>query len=397
MLWLTFFAALAAAQNNSIISIPQSLTYYIPASNFSSVLTYEWANGTTTTNATTNSLLRNAAGSTFISYSNEFLNLIGDSPQISSIYCPNASLNCAFESGVWLPDINEVWFSPPVYGYPNQLEGLYGFNLNSNSSRKVPINQTVYANGGYLFGPKAWFASNEPNGGVPSSIYSVDTRTLEVEELINSYFGIPFPSVDEPVWVTRGNDSYLFFTGVSFQSFLPNYPMGNLSNAVWRFDAQTHVLQPVIDRTVIRTPNGIRVSSDQNTLYVTNTEEISQVGAGEGKSSTGVPAIYKFDLTADAYPINGRIWGMARTGIPDGLHVDDAGRVWTGEGGGIVVRNFRGQVIGEVNMVALQHPTSYPIANFALAGNKLVIGAFNRVILIQLNETVVARNSSIIN
>lgn len=393
-------AASAAAQNSSITSIPDYLAYYIPSDNFTSEISEEWAGSTTTSNTSVKALLAAAATSTFISYTDEFLSIIGDAPSITTIPCPAAISNCAFEAGVWIPDTDEVWFAPSTYDWPDFDEGITAFNLNNNSAHKLDTNKPSYANGGYYFDGKVWFASNTANGGTPSTIFSMDaTPPHNVEPLINSYFGVPFPTADEPVWVTRGNDKYLFFTGVCFDAFLDDYPAGPLPNAVWRFDPQTGTLQPVIDRSSLNTPNGIRVSPDQRTLYVTNSEQYALSGGGAGNNaSTAIPGIYKFELDEDAYPVNGRLWGLARTHIADGLHVDDRGRVWTGEGGGIVVRNAKGKVLGEVNALALPKPADAgPIANFALAGNKLVIGAFTQAIVITLNENILSEDSVIVN
>ncbi|KAH6646719.1 hypothetical protein BKA67DRAFT_580384 [Truncatella angustata] len=391
---------LVAALNNSIVSIPDSLTYYIPADNFTTEITGEWANSTTTTNSTVNSLFESAKDATFISYSDEFLSIIGEDPSITSILCPGEDDNCAFEAGVYIPDADEVWFTPSPYGWPDLEEGIFAFSLQNNSARKLDTTEPIYGNGAYLFDDKVWFASSQPNGGIPSSIFSVDVASPHnVEPVLNSYFGIPFPTLDEPVWVTHGDDRYMLFTGVSFDHFLTGYPTGPMPNAVWRFDPQTGTLQPVIDRSAINTANGIRVSPDHKTLYVTNSETLSQSGGGEGNNaSTAVPGIYKFELDDEAYPINGRLWGLARTNIADGLHVDDQGRVWTGEGGGIVVRNSKGKVLGEINALALASAAVVgPIANFALAGNKLAIGAFDRVVVITLNETLIGSSSTIVN
>jgi gluconolactonase len=69
-------------------------------------------------------------------------------------------------------------------------------------------------------------------------------------------------------------------------------------------------------------------------VYVTDNGEVSAVGGGA--SNFSAPAIYSYDLDEEMLLCNRTLFGQAREGIADGIHVDDAGRVWTAEGEGIV-------------------------------------------------------------
>lgn len=62
--------------------------------------------------------------------------------------------------------------------------------------------------------------------------------------------------------------------------------------------------------------------------------------------------------------------------VPDGIKCDNFGNVWTGEGGGIVVRNSRGKILGQFNAGPLTQGKSLltkDMANFGLAGDTLVV------------------------
>ncbi len=115
-----------------------------------------------------------------------------------------------------------------------------------------------------------------------------------------------------------------------------------------------------------------------------------------GALNSGSNAIYKFDLVADEngvpWPVNKRLFGISRTGISDGMKVDDYGRVWTGEGEGIVVRDPSGKVLGLFNAETLlvDRGAGGPIENFALAGDKLVIEGNERLWILDLAETVMS-------
>lgn len=99
-------------------------------------------------------------------------------------------------------------------------------------------------------------------------------------------------------------------------------------------------------------------------------------------------------------PVNRRLFGMVRQGIADGIHIDDAGNVWTGESEGVVVRNPQGKTIGVFNAQYFQADKSVSglaIANFAIAGDTLVFLSTTRLWTVKLGRTVVGRNSVIVN
>jgi len=146
----------------------------------------------------------------------------------------------------------------------------------------------------------------------------------------------------------------------------------------------------------VRHVTGVRVSPDQRTLYVTSSVTTAQGNADPGLVSNS-PAIYSFDLDHRLRPTNRQVFGLVRDGIADGIHVDDAGRVWTGESGGITVRRDDGKVLGEFNrnfFVSANNAT-LPPANFALAGDTLVFTAVTKLWTIKLGATLVTAGSSI--
>ncbi|KAF7896172.1 hypothetical protein EAF00_006187 [Botryotinia globosa] len=153
----------------------------------------------------------------------------------------------------------------------------------------------------------------------------------------------------------------------------------------------TKSLVPVISRADILVPNGINVNAAMNTLYVTDTTPITTTDSGGYNS--GSNAIYKLDLDTDMFPINKRLIGISRTGIPDGIHIDVQNRIWTAEGEGIVVRNDVGKVLGLFNAeLFLDDPAREPgidIANFALAGDVLVAEGSGKLWAVKLAEVVV--------
>lgn len=145
--------------------------------------------------------------------------------------------------------------------------------------------------------------------------------------------------------------------------------------------------------------NGCRVNANSTALYITDTTYPSNItnspftaGPAGGKSP-GSPAIYRFDLDAELRPSNKTLVALPSRGVPDGIHIDDAERIWTGEGDGVVVRNSAGTILGVFNKEVLLEggaDAEYDIANICLAGDKLVIFALQRLWLVQLTESVIS-------
>lgn len=232
--------------------------------------------------------------------------------------------------------------------------------------------------------------ASAPSGNWPSGVVSVNPETGFVEPVLNSYFGLKFDYVDDLAWVMQPGtkNSYMFFTILPFPEGTTR--TDRLPQRLWRWDPQKKLLLSAISRTEFPVANGIRLSKDHKSLWVTDF-------GGEGRSRVwglpahrGAPAIYRYDLDDEMWPINKRIFGVSRMQAPDGIRIDDKGRVWTADGEGVVVRSIDGKVIGVFNsQYFTRDPVNTAIVQFELAGNILVILGQNKLWTIKLAETVV--------
>ena len=73
------------------------------------------------------------------------------------------------------------------------------------------------------------------------------------------------------------------------------------------------------------------------TLYVTDSTA-TFAAAGPNSPASGPsdtfwlgPYVWAYDLNEQMMPVNRRLFAQVRQGIADGIHVDDAGNVWTGK------------------------------------------------------------------
>lgn len=393
------------ASSNTIVSIPEEYQHILP-NGFSGNTNYTFVNSTQTSNSSLNSLFASAKDSPFISYDQAFLDILGSNPIVDLVEQRDNLF--AYEMGVWVPERNEVWFTSAVEQGKVYPPTLYALNLGTKSVSKVVAKQEITnANGGYYFEGKVYIATYPNNETYSGGIISVDATTLEVETVVNSYFGLRFNGIDDIAWLKKGGKSYMFFSDLDFAYLAyDNLPPLQMPANVWRWDPQDKVLLPVISRNEVN-PNGVRVSPDFRTLYITDsTATFATPGPyspGSGPSDTFWlgPYVYAYDLDDNAMPVNRRVFSMTRQGIADGIHVDDAGNVYTGEYEGVVVRNPAGKTIGVFNAQYFQADknagTWQAIANFALAGDTLVFLSTTRLWTIKLGKTVVSKNSPIVN
>ncbi|TID15374.1 calcium-dependent phosphotriesterase [Venturia nashicola] len=376
--------------NNLLVSIPQEWTYKLPPTfqgNFSTDFVR-----TNTTNRTVDSTLLRARSSPFISYSDEFQSLVGGAQRFRLV-SQNTS-DFAAEAGVWVPETNQVWFTSSLhegFTYTRLLDLNTSTILTPNTSLPLPA-----PNGGYYFNGLVYITAigTETLAG---GIYSINpipdaTGTYQTEIVVNSYYGVRFNGADDVTWSLSTNTNgtkkpLMFFTDVNFRFDVPGYtdPVG-LPNAVWRFDPTDQLLEPVIPQADIATPNGIRVNKDFTILYVTDSTRVNR--------NWGSPSIYQYDLTSDGYPTNKKLLSFARRGLSDGIHIDDAGRIWTAEYEGVVVRSPNGRVLGIFNSEYFlegdaQGNAVTQIANFALANDTLVILAQTRIWTVNLGQVLI--------
>lgn len=405
-LFLLSLGVVRLAASGNVVSVLQQYTYLLP-NGYQGNTNYTFVNGTHTGSNEVNSVLNAAKKAPIISYDQAFLDIVGSTPEVKLI-AERKDDYFAYEMGVWVPERHEVWFTSAVEQGRVIPPTLYALDLGTNSISKVEASEEIInANGGYYFEGKVYIATYPNNASYSGGIVAVDVKTLQVETVLNSYFGLRYNGIDDIVWATGSNGcKYMYFTDLDF-AFLgyDNLPPLQLPANVYRWDPQNQVVQPVVTRNEAN-PNGVRVSPDMKTLYVTDSTA-TFAGAGPYSPASGPsdtfwlgPYIYAYDLDSHMMPVNRRVFGMARQGIADGIHVDDAGNVYTGEWEGVVVRNPAGKTIGVFNSQYFQadkEADALAIANFALAGDTLVFLSTTRLWTVKLAKTIVSENSPIVN
>lgn len=343
----------------------------------------------------------------FIPYDKSFVRMTGNAPVVellASSTQPDRSF--AFEGGIWVPERNQVWFTAflnPTPGYLNILD----LDNSTVFQPRITGARLPNPNGGYYFDGKVYVTTFGDSETSPA-IVAIDPHTYHATEVVNSFFGLPFGGPDDiAVAVSKVTHQPCFF----FSDFFFNEE-GTISGTfpgpselpyfIWRYPPHDRNLRPVIGPLDIQVPNGVAVDPSNSILYVTDGPASAVFQRPPNHTFPSFAGVYQFDLGGPdgCTPQNKRLFSFARQGFANGIKVDDAGRVWTAEYEGILVRNgSTGKVLGLFNAVDIilknrQNPVDVrdvaPIANFALAGNKLIILAFNRIFGVELAETVVS-------
>lgn len=396
VLLLATCSVLVATRPLDGVSLPANFSYLLPRS-FNGNIASNFAD-TTTSDSQVNGLMTRAQNASYISFDNEFIDIVGTNGTVQELNGGDQPREFAYEAGIWVYDHNEVWFTS--YAPTARPIDFYILNLGTLTITKPNISIQHGPNlvGGYYFNGKVYFTvAGNVTLNVPPGIVSVDPTTLETETIINSYFGVPLNSVDDLTWVAPGlpgngrrghcvDGPELFLTSTDLSAYnIFGFANSVLPNAVYRFNPRENFLKAAISRADLLEPNGL--ATWKNYLFASDTAGRT-TGIGPANYSSGSAAIYRFELDEDCNPFNKIMFALTRSGISDGIHVDDYGRVWSAEYDGIVVRNTKGKEIGVFNAEVLGPTTDAYLGNFALAGDKLIILAVDRIFVVQLAQTV---------
>jgi len=169
---------------------------------------------------------------------------------------------------------------------------------------------------GQKIGPDGRLWSAQTSAGGSRDLRVVDLRTRRVEVVASRYGGRRFNAPNDLVFDAAGRVWMTDLRAVGSE------PIEQPFNAVYRIDRNRTVTLVVAD---IRSPNGIAISPDGRTLYVSEYPYASKnVLAGERRI---LPmSIRAYEITADGQAVHGRVF--ADFGLQegaDGMAVDDRG------------------------------------------------------------------------
>jgi gluconolactonase len=165
----------------------------------------------------------------------------------------------------------------------------------------------------------------------PARISRLDRRTGTVGTVVDSWNGVPLNSPND---VVVKSDGTIWFTDPSYGHLQGFRPEPQTRDHVFRFDPTSGELTAVLDS--LDKPNGLAFSPDERVLYV---------------GDNGAPHhLLAYDVEDGARLAGGRVLATFTPEQPDGIKVDERGRICASAAGGIRIFDERGGQIGEIEL-----------------------------------------------
>lgn len=216
-------------------------------------------------------------------------------------------------------------------------------------------------------------------GGIPSGIALLDPYNGSWHWLVNNWFGLHLIGVNDLVALDDG--SLIFTTINSLTSLVPELAP-QVGFAVWILPP-AGPLRVLLD-DFVPAPNGLALSRDQRTLYVStfavhDTPE-DQIAGNK---------IYAFDLVQISggwFAVNRRLFAALDIGFADNFKVDASGHLYASAGDGVQVFSPAGQLIGKV-LLPKTSKTKQATSAVAVLEDKLIILRNTAVIVLEMSIT----------
>ncbi|KAI0152505.1 calcium-dependent phosphotriesterase [Hypoxylon sp. NC0597] len=306
-------------------------------------------------------------------YDDEFYDVIGPNPTLTLI--ANSGTNPMFhEAAVWYPPTDEMFF------VQNAGAAAAGTGLNkSNVILKIALSEAaavsdirnatgsvnvhtvdapsiLNSNGATNYRGQIVYTAEGQGDNATSQLVVLNPREpYNTTILLNNYFGRQFNSLNDIVVNPRNKE--LYFTDTLYGYLQDFRPVPGLRNQVYRYNDETGAVAAVADGFTL--PNGITFSPNGSHAYVTDT---GVFGGVWGWNFSSPASIYRFDVQEDGTFDNRKLFTYVDSGVPDGVHCDSNGNVYTGTSDGVQVFNPSGKLIGKIFL----GKTS---ANFNFAGD----------------------------
>lgn len=203
------------------------------------------------------------------------------------------------------------------------------------------------------------------------ALAKVDLKTKAKSFLVDKYDG---KRLNSPNDLCIAKSGAIFFTDPPFGlAEGDTSPVKELAfSGVYRFDPNGTLT--LLDKELAR-PNGIALSPDESTLYVTNSDKTRPILKAYSLDTNGqvLGSSVLFDFTAMYRP--------EVKGNPDGIKVDQDGNLFVAGPGGILVLSKEGKLLGLINVTGRASPN----CAFGEDGSTLFICATDIMAKVKLN------------
>jgi len=173
-------------------------------------------------------------------------------------------------------------------------------------------------------------------------ISRIDPSTGERRVVVDQWRGRRFNSPND---VAVDADGAIWFTDPSYGHLQGFRPPPEVGDFVYRWDPATGDADVVADG--FDKPNGIALSPDGATLYVTDSGANQAAGSFHPERPHHVVA---FDVLGGRRLGGRRLVAVTAPGFPDGLKVDAGGRLYVSSPAGVLVLSPDGRLLGEIRI-----------------------------------------------
>ena len=270
----------------------------------------------------------------------------------------------AHEGPVYLEDSDTLVFTSNrlMDSMGDQFVAISSYDPDSGETTDLGLSDLIpMANGATLSRDGEIIFDRQGNLDASAGLSRYDPDTGLVTDIVSSVDGLAFNSPNDVVESSRRE---LWFTDPQYgfeQGFRPPPELGNW---VWLYDRATEAFTVLADD--LSRPNGIALSNDERHLYITD----SGWAIGDGTIDPDGPRnLYRYRVNredGEVFLSDRRLLATAEIGIPDGVKIDEKGRVWYATGAGLHVLSQRSRPIGFVSVPGGS-------SNFALADDGIFV------------------------
>ena len=284
----------------------------------------------------------------FQAHDPEFAAVLGPDPRLVPVVATDAH-----EGPVYLPAEDALYVTSlpragnlPAPGFPEvaiRRLDLDGDRFPVDPARVSTLRPlTRAANGMTLDREGRLVVCEQGTRAEPARIARLDPATGAMETVVDAWGGLPLNSPND---VAVKGDGTVWFTDPSYghlQGFRPEPLAGD---HVYRYDPSSGRLSVVADG--FDKPNGLAFSPDESVLYVADSGANQEPGSYYVRRPHHIKA---FDVRDGRHLAGEQLFGVTTPGFPDGVKVDDAGRVYASASSGVQVFNPAGDLIGELRL-----------------------------------------------
>jgi gluconolactonase len=289
-------------------------------------------------------LERSRPASAFIVHAPEFEAVLGTEPRLDRVVDSDAH-----EGPVYAVDEDALYFttlptsmgaaSPPRVAI--KRVALDGDRFPVESARvSVVRSDANVANGMTLDRDGRLLVCEQGSRSRPAAVTRFDPATGAAERVVDAWRGLPLNSPND---VITKSDGTIWFTDPSYGHLQGFRPAPRAGDFVYRYDPRSSQLSIVADS--LDKPNGLAFSPDGRVLYVTDSGANQEPGSYHQERPHHILA---FDVHNGRRLENERLFAITTPGFPDGIKVDEGGRVYASAFSGVHVFDPGGELIGEI-------------------------------------------------